>query len=66
MKRTSSKGQIHEVKIFTDLEILRNLDRNLSYVVPVKSTMEILQNYVAFSEYMNFTAHATSPLVTSI
>ena len=26
----------------------------LSYVVPVKSTVEILQNFVAFSEYMNF------------
>ena len=28
---------------------------DLSYVVPVKSTVEILQNFVAFSEYMNFT-----------
>ena len=27
---------------------------DLSHVVPVKSTMEILQNFVAFSEYMNF------------
>ena len=27
---------------------------DLSYVVMVKSTMEILQNFVAFSEYMNF------------
>ena len=27
----------------------------LSYVVPVKSKLEILQNFVAFSEYMNFT-----------
>ena len=26
----------------------------LSYVVPVKSTVEISQNFVAFSEYMNF------------
>ena len=25
----------------------------LSYVVPVKSKVKILQNYVAFSEYMN-------------
>ena len=24
----------------------------LSYVVPVKSTMEVLQNFVAFSEYL--------------
>ena len=27
---------------------------DLFYVVPVKSTMEISQNFVAFSEYMNF------------
>ena len=27
---------------------------DLSYVVPVKSTVEISQNCVAFSEYMNF------------
>ena len=28
---------------------------DLSYVVPVKSIVEISQNFVAFSEYMNFT-----------
>ena len=28
-----------------------------SYVVTVKSTMEILQNFVAFSERMNFKSH---------
>ena len=28
---------------------------DLFYVVTVKSTVEILQNLVAFSEYMNFT-----------
>ena len=27
---------------------------DLSYVVTVKSTVEILQNFVTFSEYMNF------------
>ena len=26
----------------------------LSYVLPVKYTVEISQNFVAFSEYMNF------------
>ena len=26
----------------------------MSYVVPVKSKVEILQNFLAFSEYMNF------------
>ena len=28
---------------------------DLSYVVTVKSTVEISQNFVAFSEYINFT-----------
>ena len=28
---------------------------DLSYVVTVKSKVEILQNFVAFPEYMNFT-----------
>jgi hypothetical protein len=28
-----------------------------SYVVPVKSKVEILQNFAAFSEYMNFNAN---------
>ena len=28
---------------------------DLSYVVPVKPTVEISQNFVVFSEYMNFT-----------
>jgi hypothetical protein len=28
---------------------------DLPYVVTVKSTVEIFQNFVAFSEYMNFT-----------
>ena len=27
---------------------------DLSYVVPVKSTADILQKFMAFSEYMNF------------
>ena len=27
----------------------------LSYVVPVKSKVKILQNFMVFSEYMNFT-----------
>ena len=35
--------------IFFEISIL-----DLSYVVTVKSTVEILQNFVAFSEYMNF------------
>ena len=31
----------------------------LSYVVPVKNKVNILQNFVAFSEYMNFTTSET-------
>ena len=34
----------------------------LSYVVPVKSTVEILQNFVTFSEYMNFTIPKDRPV----
>ena len=30
---------------------------NVSYVVTVKSTVDISQNFVAFSEYMNFTCN---------
>ena len=33
---------------------LQNLHLTLSYVVAVKSEVEILKNFVAFSEYMNF------------
>ena len=32
--------------------IISSID--LSYVVPIKSTAEILQNFVDFSEYTNF------------
>jgi hypothetical protein len=32
--------------------------KNLSYVLPVKIKIEISQNFVAFSEYMNFTSLA--------
>ena len=33
----------------------------LSYVVPVKSKVKISQNFVAFSEYMNFIIKVTEP-----
>ena len=33
----------------------KNSTVDLFYVVPVKSTVEISQNFVAFSEYMKFT-----------
>ena len=33
---------------------------DLLYVVMVKSTVEISNNFVAFSEYMNFKAHKFS------
>ena len=35
---------------------------DLSYAVQVKSTVEILQNFVAFSEYINFTYSDSSRL----
>ena len=39
---------------------------DLSYVVPVKSEEKILQNFAAFSEYMNFTLKNIVPSVTNI
>ena len=56
----------NELSLVFDLEI-ENMRQNqyqfceiptllyLSYVVSVKSKVEISQNFVAFSEYMNFT-----------
>ena len=38
---------------------------DLSYVVPVKSTLEISQNFVAFSECMNFNVKIKRPLFHS-
>ena len=43
---------IYSEKATKFCEIISTLD--LSYVVPVKSTAEISQNFVAFSEYMIF------------
>jgi hypothetical protein len=42
-----------KVHVFWGGEIFTLL---LSYVVPVKSKVKISQNFVAFSEYMNFKA----------
>ena len=38
-----------KAKIFCEISTV-----DLSYVVPVKSSVEISKNFVAFSEYMNF------------
>ena len=43
---------IHSKKATKFCEIYT--EKDLSYIVPVKSRVEILQNFVAFSEYMNF------------
>ena len=43
---------------------MQNLYQFLSYVLPVKYLVEILQNFVAFSEYMNFTTAYNSKCVT--
>ena len=32
---------------------------DLSYIVTVKSTVDILQNFMAFSEYVHFKGHET-------
>ena len=37
---------------------------DLSYVAPVKSTVDILQNFVAFSEYMNFKRQYNLPFLS--
>ena len=34
-------------------------------IVPVKSMVEILQNFVAFSEYMNFTSYGSVKTILS-
>ena len=44
-------SSIYSEKV-TKFREISNVD--LSYVVPVKSTVEISQKFVAFSEYMNF------------
>ena len=48
---------IHSEKATKFCEICTLL---LSYVVPVKSKVEILKNFVAFSEYMNFIMYASN------
>ena len=50
------------LKFWEGHKISRNLHLLLSYVVPVKSKVKISQNFVAFSEYMNFNkARPTKP-----
>ena len=52
-------NQFHDILKFINSEkatkFCEIVTVDLSYVVPVKSTMEISQNFVAFSEYINFT-----------
>ena len=48
-----------------------NFNLGLSYVAMVKSTVEILQNFVAFSQYMSFNVcenhlHLMNPTAISI
>ena len=57
LKQTWIKKFIHSEKTTQFYEIFTLL---LSYVVPVKNMVKISQNFVAFSEYMNFkTKYAT-------
>ena len=65
MKENSSRGA-QWVEILSELTFLKFIYSekatkfceistvDLSYVVTIKSTVEISQNFVAFSEYMNF------------
>ena len=53
-----SKIIIYHVKVhkfWKGNKILRNLHLTLTVCTAVKSKVKILQNFVAFSEYMNFT-----------
>ena len=58
-----SVGKFSELK-FIYSEMVTNFCEfstvDLSYVVTVKSTVEISQNFVAFSEYMNFNYISTT------
>ena len=55
MKSNPSRNIFVKVRIFWEgHKSLRNLHFTLSYIVPVKSKVKILQNFAAFSERMNF------------
>ena len=57
MQLFTADATIFKVHMFWEgHKILRNLHL-LSYVVPVKSEVKISQNFVAFSEYMNFNSN---------
>ena len=43
----------------------QNFAKSSSYVVPVKSKVNISQNFVAFSEYMNFMTQGKSRKIFS-
>ena len=53
--------EFYKVQIFWEISTV-----DLSYVVPVKSTVEISQKFVAFSEYMNFNTIVTLKLFQQI
>ena len=57
--RSVSRGKVYKARLkFIYSEKARNFFEIftllLSFVVPVKSKVKISQNFVAFSEYMNF------------
>jgi hypothetical protein len=55
--KVKSLTKSHKVRLFWEgHKILRNLQLLLSTVHTDKSKLEILQNFAAFSEYMNFTS----------
>ena len=53
-KKATKFCEISTVDLSMDVSTLYRDVHDLSYVVAVKSTVEISQNFVTFSEYMNF------------
>ena len=51
----SSKTLLNPVPLYIKVHNFEKATVDLFYVVPVKSTVEVSQNSVAFSEYMNCT-----------
>ena len=56
-KKTTTLKFIYSEKATKFCDIFTLL---LSYVVPVKSKVKIVQNFVGFSEYVNFTLQGPS------
>ena len=59
--KTNLEGQIEgHFKFIYSEKATKFCEISTVDVVPVKSTVEISQNFIAFSEYMNFTYYQNS------